>query len=49
MAVCSIWVSVGEGVVKNVHAPPCPPNMVNSPLSTKDLWETLYLVAGTQS
>ena len=49
MAVCSIWVSVGEGLVKNVHAPPCSPNRGNSPLSTKDVWETLYLVAGTQS
>ena len=24
MAVCSIWVSVGEGLVKNVHAPHAP-------------------------
>ena len=49
MAVCSIWVSVGEGGGQKCSCPPCPPNMGNSPLSTKDLWETLYLVAGTQS
>ena len=55
MAVCSIWVLVGreEGgdgqKCSCPPCPPCPPNRGNSPLSTKGLWKTLNLVAGTQS
>ena len=54
MAVCSIGFSGGGGGGGGVggqkcSCSPCPPNRGNSPLSTKDLWETQYLVAGTQS
>ena len=36
-------------VVKNICIPHAPQVGVTQPLPTKDLWETLYLVAGIQS
>ena len=51
IAVCGIWIFgrvAPRGVVKKNYTPMSSKYEKPNPLCTKDLWETMYVVAGTQ-